>query len=238
MMRHRLHFIAAFLFMVNCSPVNGQSDFLSQAITHASLSGDLANIVARVAHSGRIPMIVELAQPLPKIKIPGGSHTRRHLLELIAQQVPGYAWEVKGTVVHFYNRRLSQAKFNFLNLKFRQFSMSRNVSDLQLWFPTLEVALLNGRETSGAAISGFPNAELEKNRLQSEGLVNVTGREILFRAATESPTFFTVIVFPSAAPRTRKEAEQTTLNWFWWSFNEEFRPFYVQLSQGERHQEN
>lgn len=234
-MRQRLHLIVVLLFVVNCSPVNGQSDFLSQTITHASLSGDLANVVAQVAHSGRIPMIVELAQPLPQIKIPGGSHTGRHLLELIAQQAPGYTWEVKGTVVHFYNRRLSQAKFNFLNLKFRQFYMPRNVSELKYELPTLVGGLLHGYDGLGGAFSGFGNTELEKDRLQPAGLVSVTGREILFRAATESPTFFTVIVFPSAAPKTIKEAEQTTLNWFWQSFNGQLQRLYIQPPRADRH---
>lgn len=230
-----LHLIVALVLAVDCSPVNAQSDPLGQAIAHPALSGDLANVLAQVAHSGHIPFVAELAQPLPKIKVPEGSHTGRDLLDLIAQQAPGYTWELKGSVVHFYNRRLSHAKFNFLNLRFRQFYMRKNVSDLKLWLPNLEVGLLNGKDTSGAAISGFGNPELEKNTLQPEGLVNVTGREILFRAATESPTFFTVIVFPSDAPKTKREAEQTTLNWFWRSLNEEFKPLYVQPLHGDSH---
>jgi hypothetical protein len=234
MMRHRLHLIVALLFVVNCSSAFAQSDLLSQTIAHASLWGDLANVLAQVAHSGRIPMVAELAQPLPDIKVPGGSHTGRHLLDLIARQAPGYTWELKGPVVHFYNRRLSQAKFNFLNPQFRQFSMPRNVSELKLWFPTLEVGLLNGRDTSGAAISSFPNPELEKSRLRPEGLIKVTGREILIRAATECPTFFTVIVFPGAVPKTAKEVEQTNLNWYWWSFNEELRHMYIQHPHRDR----
>ena len=227
-MRRSLHLIVALLFVINCSAANPQSDLLSQPMAHASVRGNLANVLAQVAHSGRIPMVAELAQPLPDIKVPGGSDAGRHLLDLIAHQAPGYTWELNGSVVHFYNRRSIQAKFNFLNFQFRQFSMPRNMAEFEYKFPNQIIWLMNGYDGLGGAFEGFYNKELEKNRLQPGGLIKITGRKILFRAATESPTFFTVIVFPSAAPKTAKEVEQTTLNWSWWSFNEELRPLYIQ----------
>ena len=235
MMRRRIHPIFVLLFVINCSSANAQDDSLRQALAHASLWGNLANVLAQVAHSDRIPMVAELAQPLPDIKVPGGTHTGRQLLDLIAHQAPGYTWELNGSVVHFYNSQLIQAKVNFLNFQFRQFSMPRNMTEFEYKFPTQIIGLMNGYDGLGGAFEGFYKKELEKDRLRPEGLIKVTGREIFFRAATESPTFFTVIVFPSAAPKTAKEAEQTNLNWYWWSFNEKLEYMYIQHPHEDRH---
>lgn len=118
------------------------------------------------------------------------------MLQEVVRQAPGYQWGVEGKVIDFDSRKLRRARFNFLTLKSTRFSMPPNLSELKLTFLTLELGLLDGVSGGGIAISGFGDAYLRENASQQVSLENVTGREILLRAANQSPTFFSIIVFP------------------------------------------
>jgi len=213
-------------------PLCAQDAVFSGPVQHGPISEDLANVLARVALLYRVPMVAELAQPLPRIQIAAGAEGVGRLLREIERQAPGYEWEAAGRVLHFYSKRLRAARFNFLNLRFARFSMPPNLSELKLTFPAREYGLLlQGYSGGGIVTTGFGDAMLERDLLQPAVLENVTGREILFRAADESPKFLTVIVFPNDDP-TKKEMERDmNRNWFWQSLEEE-RPgrFYVQPS--------
>lgn len=204
-----------------------QSDRLNAVIKWESTSADLASTLANVAWQSHLPMIAELAQPLPKIEVAEGTYVVKDLLQGIARQAPEYQWRAEGGAIHFYDRELAGAKFNFLNLRFSHFAMPNNVSELKLILASKEFGLLRGYSGSGFMITGFGDALLQKNPLRPAALENVTGREILFRAANESPTFFTVIVFPNVDP-TRKQMERDmNRNWFWQSLKEQPGPLYV-----------
>jgi hypothetical protein len=139
-------------------------------------------------------------------------------------------------VIHFYNTKLIGAEFNFLNLKFRQFVMPSNLSELQLTLPSREFGLLQGYAGSGIVITGFGNATLEKDLLHASPLENITGREILLRAANESPTFLTIIVFPNTDPTGGEVEQDMNRNWFWRALKEQrLAELYVQpVKSGDR----
>jgi|HubBroStandDraft_1064217.scaffolds.fasta_scaffold57653_2 hypothetical protein len=210
-------------------PCNAQGDPFGEVIKCESTSADLVNTLAQVAWLSHLPMIAELAQPLPRIEIAEGTYVTKDLLQEIARQAPDYEWEAEGKVVHFYNRKLSAAKFNFLNLRLPRFAMPSNLSEFKLTFPEREFALLQGYSGGGLVTIGVGDSMLEKDLLRAATLENVTGREILLRAANESPAFFAMIVFPNADPTGEQVQQDMNRNWFWQSFKEQrLRPLYVQ----------
>jgi hypothetical protein len=163
----------------------------------------------------------------------GGTHSLRFLLDDIVRQAPGYQWEAKGKAVHFYNKVLRDTKFNFLNLRFARFTMPSNLSEFKLSFPEREFGLLQGYSGGGIATIAVGDTILQKDLLQRTTIENVTGREILFKAANESPTFFSVIVFPNANPTKKQMEEDMNRNWFWQAFKDEhFGPLYVEPFAG------
>jgi hypothetical protein len=201
---------------------------LEEFISHGPISCDLANALGDFAQQAQMPLFAELAQPLPRVNITAGNARVRDLLEMIIKQSPGYTFEVKGGVVHFFDERLVAAHFNFLNSTFHDFVMPGNVSALKYKFPGLVVALLSKESARGVILTGFGDPDLVGERLEEEHLNEVTGREVLFKAMTERPEFLTVIVFPSNSPKTKEEAEQATVNWFWQSLRTSERPMFVQ----------
>jgi hypothetical protein len=192
-----------------------QSELGAEVVTCPQTTEDLANTLAKIAWLSHLPMVAEVAQPLPNIVVPEGLYVVKDLLEIVARQAPGYQWDAEGRIVHFYNQRLRNAKYNFLGIKFQRFIMPPNVSELKLTFPTLENALLEGLPSDGYFISGFGDAALEKARLAPATLTDVTGREVLLRTAKESPTFFTIIVFPNSDPTKKQMELDMNRNWFW-----------------------
>ncbi|HEY6338113.1 MAG TPA: hypothetical protein VIW68_06435 [Candidatus Sulfotelmatobacter sp.] len=212
-----------------CPSGNAQAVPFSEAVRCGSISADLANTLAQVAWLSHLPMVAELAQPLPRIEIAESTYIAKDLLQEIIRQAPLYQWEAEGKVIHFYNTKLKEAKFNFLNLQFPRFVTPSNLSELKLTFPTREYGLLHEAYSGGGiVITGFGDAMLEKDLLRSVTLEKVTGREILLRVASESPTFFTVIVFPNADPTKQQMERDINLNWFWQSLKEQPGPLYVQ----------
>lgn len=202
---------------------------LNQAVRCDPMATDLANALMRVAWLSRVPIIAELAQPLPSVDVSQGTYIVKDLLDGIARQSPGYDWRVEGKAVHFYSKRVKDAKSNFLNLRFPEFTMPSSVSHLKLTFPGREFALFEGSPGGSMIIEGFGDPVLEGDSLQAKRLENVTGREILVRAVDERPTFATVLIFLNDDP-TKKQVElDMNRNWFWQALNAEHPdPIYVQ----------
>jgi hypothetical protein len=221
--------LASFALAVTCPSVCAQVGSLNRVVQNDAISTDLANALAQVAWISQMPMIAELSQPLPKVEIAEGTHSIEYLLQEAARQSPGYQWEAEGKAVHFYNVKLKEAESNFLNLMFPRFAMPGNLSELKLTFAAREHGLMQGYSDGGIVTTGFGDAILEKDILRHTIFENITGREILLRAADESPTFFTVIVFPSADPTRTQMERDMNRNWFWQSLQAQ-RPgiLYVQ----------
>lgn len=207
--------LAGFALVAACPSVCAQTAPLGRIVRHDAISADLANALAQVAWRSQMPIIAELAQPLPKVDLAEGSDSVEYLLQAVARQAPGYQWEAEGRAVHFYNAKVEGANFNFLNLTFPRFAMPGNLSELKLTFAAREYGLMQGYSDGGIATTGFGDAILEGNLLQHTVFENITGREILLRAADESPTFFTAIVFPNADPTKTQVMRDMNRNWFW-----------------------
>ncbi len=109
-------------------------------------------------------MLAEIAQPLPKVEIARGTYVIKDLLQELVRQAP-VSWDVEGRVIYFYNQKLRESKNNFLNLKFPQFAMPDNVSELKLTFPQREHGLLQGSSNTGILITGFGDPALAKDLL-------------------------------------------------------------------------
>jgi hypothetical protein len=195
---------------------------------------DLANALAQMARASHVPLIAELAQPLPRIPTEEGKPLNADTLNQLVKQSPGYEWKMEGKVVHFYNKKLRQARFNFLNLKFPRFTIPPNLSQFQLWFPGRAIGLLQGYTGEGGVSGGFGDPLLEKEALQRETLENVTALGVLIHVANQSPTFYTVLAFPSAAP-TKNEAEKQ-VSWHFGSLNEKLKPIFTQKGRVDKAQ--
>jgi len=221
--------LLAVVVLGSRSSGRGEVDSLAEIVKCQAISSDLANTLAEVAWLSHLPMIAELAQPLPKIEVAEGTYVVKDLLQSIARQAPGYEWRSEGQVVHFFSRQAKDAKLNFLSLTFPRFVMPGNLSELKLTFPTLEYGLLQGFSGGGMIVDGFGDATLEKNSLRPATLEDVTGREILVLAANESPTFFTVIVFPNSDPTKKQMELDMNRNWFWQALSgQNAGPLYIQ----------
>lgn len=105
----RIH-IFALILVIAIYPLGHrqQVDSYNTVLTCESISADLANALARVAWLSHLPMVAELAQPLPKIEITHGTYIAKDLLQEIARQAPEYQWEAEGKVIHFYNSKLTR----------------------------------------------------------------------------------------------------------------------------------
>jgi hypothetical protein len=224
-------FLLVLVLAGACSRSNAQAAIFSTVVRHQSISTDLANALGQIAWLSDLPMVAELAKPLPRIQIAEGMHSVEYLLLEIVRQAPENEWERAGRVIYFHNKKLKYAKFNFLNLRFPRFAMPNNVSEIKLTFPQREYGLLQGYSGGGIVTTGFGDARLQKDLLQPATLVNVTGREILLQVANESPTFFTVIVFPNAEPTKKQMEQEMNRNWFWQALKDEhLDTLYVQPS--------
>lgn len=208
---------------------NAQVDPNNKVSTTELISADLADVLAQVAWLSKSPMLAEIAQPLPRVEIARGTYVIKDLLQELVRQAPGYRWDVEGRVIYFYNQKLRESKNNFLNLKFPEFAMPDNVSELKLTFPQREHGLLQGSSGTGILITGFGDPALAKDLLDPATLKNVNGREILLKAANERPTFFTIVVFPNSNPTQAEMEKDINRNWFWQALSSpKPRPLYVQ----------
>ncbi len=192
---------------------------------------DLANALVQMARASHMPLIAELAWPLPEIPTAEGKPFSPESLNALVKQAPGYEWKMEGKAVHFYNKKLRQAEFNFLNFKFPRFASPGNLSDLKVQFRGQAIGLLEGYTGAGYATTGFGDPLLQKEKLKQGILENVTPLEVLIHVANESPTFYTVLVFPSEEP-TVTEVEKR-LVWQWGSLDEKLAPLYVQPPPAE-----
>ena len=188
-------------------------------------SQDLANALVQMARATRTPLIAELAWPLPHVSADNLSMNPDGLNALL-KQAPGYEWRIDGKVVHFYDLRLRTAKYNFLNRTFPQFTVPSNLSDFKLWFPGRAIGLMQGYTSEGGMTTGFGDAELKKDALRTTTLRDVTPLQVLEDVAGQSPTFYTVLVFPSSRPSRHQAATDTV--WQWGSLREAAHPIYTQ----------
>lgn len=222
----RPFWIAALVLCGSCASGSAQSSPHCGLPQYGQPPEDLANALVQMARASHVPLIAELAWPLPGILSAEGKPLNPDTLNELVKQAPEYEWRMEGKAVHFYNSKLRHAAFNFLNITIPRFTIPPDLSTLKLWFPSQAEGLLEGYTEQGGMTTGFGDTLLQKEKLQQVTLENVTPLEVLVHVANESPTFYTILVFPSVAP-TRNEAEKQVV-WQWGSLNEKLQPVYTQ----------
>jgi hypothetical protein len=225
--------LASFLFasMLLLSPYAGAQ---GQPSTHRRAPQgpnlppkDLANALVQMARAAHVPITAELVWTLPEIPTAEGIPLTPERLNELVEKSPGYEWKMEGKVVHFYNKKLRESRFNFLNFKIPRFTVPPDVSTLQLWFPGQAQGLLKEYAAQGGATSGWGDPQLEKDKLRQVSLENVTPLDVLVHVANESPTFYIAVAFPSI-PATKNAAIKQTVVWQWGSLNEKLHALGMQ----------
>lgn len=210
----------AMVFMsILCLSAHGstpreQLSGIDHSHAHKEMKGSLLNALVFVSTQFRVPVIGELVGPQDHdLVIPAGTDSARQILDQLVSQSRGYEWSVHLGVVHFYERRVVNAKGNFLNLRLRTFEIPPNVSDLKL---ILRERLTNdAKGLTGAVISYMASPELKEEVIASKRLQNATGRKILVTSAELTPKFTSIIVFPRREPKGNEDVDYASRNWFW-----------------------
>lgn len=204
------------IFLALAGASFGQSS-LDNPITHRKQSGNLPELLRFVAQQYNVPIIGELLQPLPaKLEIPAGTNSAIEAISAILKLVPNYRFEVAaGNVIHFYHPAVVDVSGNFLNLRIQRFTMPRDVSELKVILRARLNAAAQGLQGEGIVTSGFGAPELEKCRIAPAELEDVTGREVLLRAAGETRGFYSIVVFPNRTLRSEASLRYAYQHWFW-----------------------
>ena len=213
-----LHIIFA-LFGLATGTVLASSSIIpsySQApVPHPSKSGDLAEVLSFLAHTYRLPLIAELAQPLPKVTIAANKQRVPQVFDSLMQQAPGYAWAWENGVVHVFNKRLLTQSKNFLNWRLTNFISPIDLGTFSSALPTQLHNLEIGYHGLGSVGNGLIPQKLQQILLPGQTFRNASARQILFSTAQSSKQFYSIVVFPNAHPRTHADAEFAFQNWFW-----------------------
>ena len=211
---------------------------------HRRITGDLAEALGAVAVEMQVPIVGELALPLPSgINLPEGSGTAEHLLDSIVATSPGYSWKWEGRVAHVYNRRLLTASANFLNLQLESFVLPQNVAELYvtlhnaLWQCGIPKRIANDRRCRvplGFVLGGLWPSALEPLRLTPRNKGVMSARRVMLEAAAENGQFYSIVVFPHATARTPEDAEFAFYHWAWHPLSDAAKPFPSPFSYYDR----
>ncbi len=186
--------------------------------THGAHSGDLVSALEFISTTFHLPIIAELTKSYPAhVSLLAGEDTAEHLLSQMSGQSRGYAWVTQDGVVLFYDIRLREAPGNFFNATIPRFVMPPDVAEL-----ALQLNQEMGADAGKARVmAGVPEKALASVKLRNgEVLSNVTGREVLVEAAKQSNNLFSVVLFPTANPRTAEHISQAHMNWYLRSIDE------------------
>jgi hypothetical protein len=205
---------------------------LNLAADHKGSSGNLAEVLRFIAQEYHVPVIAELIYPVPaRVVIEPGKDSAIDLLKQVVNQVPRYSYTIADCgLIHVYEKDLLNARGNILNIQMKTFSMPANVSDLKLVLPGAISGAKRGLPSGGVVISGFPSQEMERQHLVPRELTNVTGRDVLISAASESLNFYSIIVFAKRNCTSETCFSYATQHWFWGPVSGESKPspIYVQ----------
>jgi len=217
-----------------------QSGPAGTRVHHGVIQGDLAEALGAVAVQSQIPILAELALPLPHdFHIAEGEDSAEHLLNLLVAASPNYSWEWDGRVAHFYNRHLVTAPADFLNLRFESFVLTGSVARLSavlrnaIWACHFGIRPAGQRTCSiaeGGVIGGIWPSDLQRLRLAPRELRKTSARKVLLDAENESGQFFTMVVFPRENAITAQDAEFAFSHWAWHSLSDTSKPYALPFS--------
>ncbi len=197
--------------------LSGDDSFmLDRALPNEEKVADFAQILVVVTERYRLPMVIELAQPLPsRVRIAAGRSTARQLLNSITTENPDYGWRVLGSVVHVYHKSLRGEPRNFLNWKIDKIELPDNIADLELALRARVRNIQVGMEALGGLVVGVRSSELAEHKLSRKTFHNISVRELLMQVAETDHGFYSLVIFPTANPRDEKDLEQAFVNWRW-----------------------
>jgi hypothetical protein len=198
--------LIASVLLFSCS-----AEAQSTAKTHAAHSGDLVSALEFISTTYHLPVIAELTRSYPAhVSLPEGNDTPEQLLNALAGQSPGHGWAMEGGVALFYDIQLHDAAGNFFNSNIPRFVVPGDLAEL-----LLELNQAMGASGKARVMAGIPEKALATVRLaKGEVFTDITGREVLLQAAKQSKNIFSVVLFPSANPRTPQDLSQARMNWY------------------------
>jgi TonB family protein len=202
---------------------------------HGAITGDLAEALGAIAVQMRVPIVAELALPLPNgFNVPDGDETAEKLLNSIIAASPGYSWKWVGRIAHIYNRRLLTAPSNFLNFDLESLLLPSNVAEFSvtvrnaLWQCSIPKRIADHRQCPapiGGVIGGLWPTALEPLRLTPKRIGATSARQVMLEVANDSGRFYSIVVFPRPNARTPQDAEFAFYHWAWHPLSDPAKPF-------------
>jgi len=203
--------------------------------TVASATVTLRDFVGFIAHSFKVPLLVETTSPVPDLTIPAGTFSARQLLDIAVRQLPAYEWKAEGGVAHLYDKQLVRSRGNILNVKINRYDFQNNVADFIFEFPACIHSATQGYGgCMGSALEGIKTPGLDKEPLPYlEAFKDVSARAILLRALQANGHFYVLIAYESTRPKLTSDFPFR--NWFTQSLvPAEPQPMWIQRPQSPK----
>lgn len=182
------------------------------------ISGDMAEVLATFATKCHVPMLLELAEPVPKqIEASISNCDSTRFLSSVLTHHPDQSFEVKGRVLHVFDKNLQKEKNNFLNWKFDKFTLPENVAEFENILGAKLEAKREGVNTKGGVINGLYPDDLAKRTLPSNTYIHKTTREILLDVENIDGSFMTSVIFPKDKRLSSADVSRAFSRWQWTS---------------------
>jgi hypothetical protein len=181
----------------------------------AQFRRDMVHVLTHFAHTCKVPMLIEVAEPFETdVEVPPLSCDITRFLTAITTKHPSYSFAAHGRAVHFYKRALVAEKNDFLNWKFQNFVLPRNVAE----FKNVLAARLGGRGRNafgGGLVVGLLPNDLLKRPLPNKQYVSSSARDILLDVQDMDGSFYNVVVFPKQRHLDDSDIQKAFASWQW-----------------------
>jgi hypothetical protein len=212
----------AVVMAFECSAGRCQAEKVTQTIRQGGKTGNVPMLLAYIATIYHIPLVAEVVYSGERISVPAGSYTAQAMLDL-ASRAASVEWNLDDDVVHVFDTRLRDERWNYLNHRPPHFSVPNNVADLQLQIEDrINTAQAGLEDKAGGVEGGFHSGitarELVLIPLAPELLNGYTVQDILLKEAAAGG-FYSIVVFPHLMKTKGSESDwnYVSLNWFWGS---------------------
>jgi hypothetical protein len=206
-------------------PLEARLD-LPQRVAGSSLR--LKDFVSFIATSFKVPLLVEIPNPIPDIDMLDGLFSARQLLDSAIQQMPGYEWQDVAGVAHIYEKLLVRSQGNLMNVVIPRFAFPNDVGVFMWLFRPCVNSVIQGFDCGAGVYTGFQSPKLKQGRLPyMQVFSHETARNILLTALKENGKFYVLIAFESNNPKLK--SKYPSANWFAESLEvDEPAPMWIQ----------
>jgi hypothetical protein len=188
------------------------------------LSGNVEQVVSEFATRCHIPVLAEVAEPLPTdLRIELSACDSARFFNDIVRKNPSYSFRLHGRAVHFFDRKLMLEHQNFLNWKFKEFVLPKNVAEFKNVLTSRLGGKRRGVESKGGLVHGLYPLDLSSRSLPPNRYVDKTAREILLSVEDLDGTLLAVVVFPKRKGLTDRDLDAAFSRWQWRSVAGESR---------------